>query len=759
MTAGFGIERLGLLALRFPRATLLTVVAILPFALYGASQLTFSSDVREIFRSATPEFATLDVLARDFPETERDLLLVIEGEQLFQPRNLEALRSLHLDLSLSEDVGYVLSMFSAREPPQGSATPKPIFPADLEGLEDTNALRKVTLAHPLVADKLLSKDASLAIFVIALKDKSHDVADLRRIVGGIKQITQEALKGSGLHTTLTGLAVMRIEIIGTLIRDQRVFILAGVTIGLFLFWLVFRRLRYSLIAGAPAATAMIWLLGAMWLTGQEVNVLTNIVPAIVMVLVFSDTLHLLFAVRRNLREGLPLHDAIARSVRNVGPACVLTSLTTMLALLSLMIVAHPFITRFGLTAAIGCGLALLATLTVVPALCALTMRKLADGLALAQERSDPVQRAIDGLCGGAANMVAARPRAVALAGVLITVLAGGLYALNAPSYRYSENLPQHNPAIAAIETINAKLAGSNTARILIEWPQDHALASLPTLDAIRDVEALLLSEPIFATVSSLHGVEQWLSAENQSSRLDVFRFLRESKTPLTARFISYPHNSALVTAYFANPDASELVPVLDRLKGELAALKAKYPDATFTLTGIVPLSAWASHAMIWQLNRSLLTAIGVIIVLIGLALRSLTAALVSILPNLLPIAVGGAYLYLSGKGLQFTSVVAFTIGFGIAVDSTIHVLNRYRLALQQGEDSAAALKETVTIIGPVVIVSTLVLAAGMASTLFSEMPMLRLFGTISVIVLTTALIGDLLFLPAIIATISRWRRP
>ena len=132
------------------------------------------------------------------------------------------------------------------------------------------------------------------------------------------------------------------------------------------------------------------------------------------------------------------------------------------------------------------------------------------------------------------------------------------------------------------------------------------------------------------------------------------------------------------------------------------------------------------------------------------------AGLVSILPNLFPLAMGGAYLYLAGWGLQFTNLVAFTVGFGIAVDSTIHVLNRYRLEKSDEVDLQTALRRTITAVGPVVIISTIVLAAGIGTSLLSELPMVSLYGTIVVIVLMASMVGALLFLPALMATAAPW---
>ncbi|MEC9367315.1 MAG: MMPL family transporter, partial [Pseudomonadota bacterium] len=168
----------------------------------------------------------------------------------------------------------------------------------------------------------------------------------------------------------------------------------------------------------------------------------------------------------------------------------------------------------------------------------------------------------------------------------------------------------------------------------------------------------------------------------------------------------------------------------------------------------------ASYEMIFQLNLSLLSAIASIILLIALSMRSWRAGLVSILPNILPIAVAGAWLYLSGRGLQFTSVVGFTIGFGIAVDSTIHVLNAIRVERGVSRAKTSVLERAVHNVGPALIVSTIVLIAGVSATLFSELPIVQLYGQIVSLVLFTGLITAMLFLPSLVSltgtALRRW---
>lgn len=756
MTAGFGLERLGLLTLKFPRATLLVVAVITAVMVFGGSRLGFSSDIREIFRSSSPDFVTLEEVARQYPGSDRDILIVVDGPDLFTLKRLEALRTLHLELSFVDDVGSVLSMFSARKPPDASGKTEPVFPAELSQIHDMNALRRELGEHPLVSGRLVSKDGKLGLVVLSLKGPSRDVEGLRKIIGEVRAKTDEFLAGTRLNYTLTGTAVMRVEIIGALIRDQQVFRIVGLAVATVLCWLFFRSFIYVAISLAPAGVAVIGLKGTMGLVGQQINVLTNIIPSLVMVIAFASALHLLFAIRRKLSRGESLEQAIALAVTEVGPACVLTSATTTIALLTLIVVRHPFITGFGITAAIGTAFTYVAIMATVPPLC----RLLLVGKSHAAEgwgQADRIHRAIEAVSDGAARRVRAMPGPIVAIGVATTLFCGVLYALNSPRYQYQDNLPKGNPAFKAIEEINAKLSGTDTLRLLVQWPKGYVPSATERLDAVDGAHRILAAVPAMKLVASLHDVEQWF-VKGGGNRDELFPFLEKSSPSLGRRMVAPEYNSALVTGYFGNLPAAQLVAIMDRLNRKLTAFAKTHPPVSFALTGLVPVSAKASTEMIRQLNLSLLGAVAVIILLIGFAFRSVAAGLQSILPNILPVMIAGAALYIFGRGLQFTSVVAFTIGFGIAVDSTIHMLNRYRLEKEERGNTADALDLTIRAIGPVLIVSTLVLIAGMGGTILSELPMVRLYGEVIVLLLTTALIGDLLLLPAIIQVADNWRR-
>ncbi len=124
--------------------------------------------------------------------------------------------------------------------------------------------------------------------------------------------------------------------------------------------------------------------------------------------------------------------------------------------------------------------------------------------------------------------------------------------------------------------------------------------------------------------------------------------------------------------------------------------------------------------MIEKLNRGLTIEIIFVAAFIGAAFRSIAVMLAAIMPAIFPVFVAGAVLWLLGQGLQFASVVALTVSFGLGLSATIHFLNRLRLEDKPGQDPAIGVERATILVGPALILTSVVLACGLAMTVFSR---------------------------------------
>jgi hypothetical protein len=130
----------------------------------------------------------------------------------------------------------------------------------------------------------------------------------------------------------------------------------------------------------------------------------------------------------------------------------------------------------------------------------------------------------------------------------------------------------------------------------------------------------------------------------------------------------------------------------------------------------------------------------------------------AIMPGIFPVVLSGTLLWLTGQGLQFASVVALTVSFGLGLSATIHFLNRMRLEDGLGRDTGVVVQRATVLVGPALIVTSVVLACGLAITVFSDLPSLRLFGWLSAFAMLAALIADLFILRPTIMFLTQFAR-
>lgn len=165
----FGVDRLGLVALKAPYVTAALIVLLTGLALLGVSRLRVDDSLSELFRTDTAEFRKYEQIDRRFPSSEYDVLVVVEGNALLARERLEVFRNLVIELQLTDGVGGLVSMLSARNPPDANGYAAPVVPDELPA--DNAAYADIVHAlatNDIVKGKFLSESGDLALIVIAL---------------------------------------------------------------------------------------------------------------------------------------------------------------------------------------------------------------------------------------------------------------------------------------------------------------------------------------------------------------------------------------------------------------------------------------------------------------------------------------------------------------------------------------------------------------------------------------------------------------
>jgi predicted RND superfamily exporter protein len=745
-----GIERLGLIPLAFPLLAGLLVVAISIAAVFGVARIKVDDSLSQLFRSDTAEYRQFESLSSRFPSSEFDVLIVVEGEGLMQRASVEQLRELLIELHFVDGIEGLISMFSAREPPEEGGLPAPLFPDELpQGAQYEQLVERVQ-QNEIVRGKLLSEDGRLALIVASLDRDTVESTSLREVVGDIRATVDQYLQGSGLTAQLSGAPVMQLEIRNAVERDRIIYNSFGFLAGCLIAAFFFGRLSFIVVAAAPPLLAILWSLGILGWLDFRLNMFLNVMTPLVMVMGFSDSMQLTYAARERLLAGDGKLAAWRHAILVVGPACVLTSVAVALSFAALLLSESHLIRTFGAAGAISAAVAFLAVIVVQPLAAVLLVRQkkvVPEG----RKRGDGAIEALRRLCGRLADMMIRRP--VAYSAVSLIVVAGLtlIYASLEPRYRLADQVPDREQAVEGIEKLDAKLSGANPLHVLIEFPPGASLYSPETLAVIAGAHAVVEGEAGVGNVWSVHTLRRWLEEEAGITDIAVVQdYVGMLPEHLTRRFISTEEDAVVVTGRIPDADASQLLPVVKRLDEGLADLRASHPGYTISVTGLSAIAARNSASMIQNLSLSLAGEMVVVTILLGLAFRSAFVSLIAIMPGLFPIVISGAVLWWLDEGLQFASIVALTVAFGLGLSATIHYLNRLHLETRGGESPGLlpAVRRATVLVGPALILTTLVLAFGLSVTIFSDLPSLRLFGWLSGFTLMAALVGDLLILPA-----------
>src|SRR6476661_880569 len=640
----FGLERLGLIAVQAPILSCIILVALIIGAIFGIERIKIDDSLSQLFRSNSKEYRQYEAETKRFPATEFDVLVVVEGKTLLERENLEKLRDFVTDLQLVEGTRGLISLFSARQAPAPGKLPAALFPADLPEGADYDKFIETVKTNEIIRGKLMAEDGT----------------------------------DSGLKAELSGVPVMQLEIRNAVKRDGLTYNILGILAGCIIAIIFFRKISFMVVAAFPPMIAILLALGGLGWANFNLNMFLNVMTPLIMVISFSDSMQLTFAARDRLIAGQDKFTAFRNAVLVVGPACVLTHGTAGISFIALQFSDSELIRKFGEAGLAATIIALIAVLSLVPVFGVLLVRN-EKVMAVKFQGADAGVQALRNFCYWIAVRMVSRPGLFSLIAVIVVASMGYIYANLEPRYRLADQVPNKQQAVAASGRLDAKLTGANPIDVLIEFPKGASLYAPETLKAIADVHTMVETAAGVGNVWSLETLRRWLAEKAGSNDVATLKeYVGVIPEHLVRRFISADQNAVVVSGRVPDLDSSEILPVIDKLDHALDAVRAEHPGFEIAVTGLSAIAARNSANMISKLNHGLTIEFLLVAIFIGLAFRSVVVMLSCILPGIFPVVASGTVLWIMGEGLQFASVVALTVSFGLGLSATIHFLNRLR---------------------------------------------------------------------------------
>lgn len=727
--------RLATFVLRHRGSCAAVFAAVMLLSCVGLSRLRVELSSRAFYGDGDAATAALDAYSARWGHDDATAIVVAwaaDGSDVLTAARLDAVRSLADALRDSPAVARV-----------DAVTDHPASAAVAGG---SQAARGWLHQAPLVPLLLSATDRWTAV-TVELAFSSDDLPQTTRALAEIDEIVRAHQDAAGLRWSIGGLPAVRAAFAAATVSDQVVLVPACVLMLVALLALAFRRAYQVFVPLVLAAVPAAMTLGLMGWFGEPLGLLSQGYLLLLPIIAVTDGIHLVARTGELAREAeaeTPPAQIIVDACARSGLACLLTSVTTAAGFASLLGSDMPMLRSFGLWAAVGVMLAWLVFVVLGP----LLLSRVRD-LGPASNRD----RAGDRLARwtGPARTRAGLVLVIALAvGAVAVWWSGGVPVDN----RLSDLLDDDHPVAQTSATIDAQLGGVLSVELELEgaaghWDQPHAVRTL------AEFERWAATQP---SVRVVLGPATLLAASGAAPSTDVetqrraWRLLDE----LGLRGAVLDDDAQIARVSIRVPDLGGRA--FAQLEQELVAGAREQFDLEVRSTGTTALAYHGVNRIATQLRSSLLTALVVITCALGIALASLRLALISVLPNLLPLAIGYAAVGVVQGHFDPLGGVVLALALGIAVDDTIHIIVRAREAFAAGLERDAALTVAMAKAGMPCTVTSVALAAGLALFGLSSFPPLRLLGTLGATVIVVAWVADLWVLPALMALGWRPRR-
>ena len=740
---GFGLERLGSVTLAHPRIVAIILILLSGLAVSQLPKASVDGDLLRVYANSGPEYDAYKRLADTFGTFENDIYILVSSPTLTQPETLETVRELALEIGLNEYAAGTLSPFSLRKPDAAGGT-VPSVPERMASPEEVGAALTDLQQNDPMMRNLISPDLSGVVVILFPDPELTKGGGTKKMIASLNELA-DIYRSNNVQIDLTGPPIWTGEMLNAAVDDQIKFTVWGFGLGALIALFSLRSFWAAVLVAATPFISVLWTMGIVLLVFGSFSFLTIIVTTLVLVICFAESLFFVFNWLAYWRDGMDPKAAIGHTLSHVGPAAALSLLTTLIAFGSLGFAAGQGTTEFSIAGVIACILTFVGIMCLLPLLLHLALRlgfKAPKAPNFALMAPVPLSWFLATRFG----------RPIAILGILVTTLFLVPYFLIQPHFSFEDVMAEDSTALTAAEQIDEGVGG--VAPLYVRVPLQQGLVDIGDEDFAR-IEAVhkllekrLGENKVISAAAFPHYMESGFTREEIFDAVGPF---------LKRRFVTDDGTQALVTGFMPTIISSDDLKVLvDGVKSDLT--EAGLTEAE--VGGFRILTTFATDTIVRNLQLALTGSVLVNLIIIGIAFGSWRVALVSVVPNLFPILGTEAWLWWSGAGLQLTTVLALTIAFGIAVDDTIHFLSRYMNERREnGLNHLDAVKETMERIGGAIVATTVILCAGTAIVAFSELPQVALFGSLFVITLALALLGDLFILPALLVAGGRFFNP
>lgn len=743
------------------RLSIIIIVILFLFtgiAGFMSSKLEFDYDFEHFFPQNDPDLDYF-LAYREAFENDNDYVLISVGnkQNVFDTSFLQKANRFTKEIEQLSHVESVLSPTTIKTPILSSFG---FIEVPLVHISDADKLKQDSIrigASEEYSKTLFSSDfKSICIVVentqIITKKASDELLDNLELL--IDKYNFKEIHYAGkIRGQKTYLKKMKFELM--------LFLSISVLLIITFLYLSFRSIYGIIIPLLTVFIAITGVLGIMQFSGKSLDVMSTLLPTILFVVGMSDAVHILNRYVEELRSGKEKMAAIKITFKEVGMATFFTSLTTAVGFITLMMVPIKPMQDFGLYSAIGVLLAFVIAILFLPATLSLLPKP-----KIARKNSTKVFW--NAFLSKSFIYVIRNQGKIAISYLIVLIISViGIFQLQI-DYKLLEDLSEDDPLQQDFRFFENNYSGIRPFEMAIFTKDSSSIFEYKTMLEMEKVENYLYSNYEAGFILSPVGIIKSLNKATHTGSSSYYKIpATEAKYNTLLKKMKRLNIKEKLTKIVTKDN------VTCRFTGKMddvGSKKVKEINTKFEQffqteinTNLIGYKMTGTALLIDKNNeflaKNMIIGLGIafllIALLIGLIFKSIRMALLSIIPNVIPLAIIGGLMGYLGTTINMSTSIIFTIAFGIAVDDTIHFLSKYKIESQKGKSQIYSLKRTYISTGKAIILTTLILCGGFISLVFSDFKSTFLIGTYVGLILFVAVITDLLLLPVLLLNLKR----
>ena len=720
-----------------------------------------------------PDEHEVNLAYNEFLDTFGDegnlMVMGVKDSTLFTPDNFNAWKALGEDLQKDNAVDAILSVGNLMT---------------LEKRKDTTSFAMVPFINDsiLTPEKLITyknrllyrlpfydglvyspdkKTVRTAIYI-----KKEIVNNIKRkefvektLIPRVKQFEKE----TGINVYISGMPYIRTLNSQNIVDEIGLFIGAALLVTSLIFFFFFRSFRATLISMITVLIGVAWAFGILGLLKYEISVLTALIPPLIIVIGIPNCIFLINKYQQEIKLHGNQAKSLQRVIAKVGNATLMTNLTTASGFATFILTNSKLLKEFGIVASINIVAIFLLSLLIIPIMYSFM------SVPKDKHLKHLNRRWINGFVDWMEQMV--RKKRIAIYIASIVLLCGsivGIYTIKI-SGSLIEDMPQKAEFYKDIKFFEKEFDGIMPLEIFIDTKRPKGVMKLATLKRIERLQDYIkevpeLSKPLsvneivkYSKQAYYNNNPDYYQLPNSQERTFLLSYAKSSadNTNLLSSYVDSTGQYARVTTFMKDTPTDRF----DRVEEDLLAeINKIFPEERYSvsLTGKAFAFQKGTKYLVNNLILSLSLAIFLIALFMAWMFRSLRMILVSLIPNLLPLLVTAGLMGFLGVPIKPSTILVFSIAFGISVDDTIHFLAKYRQELIANNWAVkksvyAALRET----GVSMFYTSIVLFFGFSTFMISSFGGTVALGGLVSVTLVFAMLANLLLLPSLLLSLEK----